>query len=492
MEQDIPQSNSSDSPPPNFKNPQTNEHLILYFSELVQRSEDFNNNIIEFPTNNNRIKELGKNDAKKAQIAQHARDTKVIVHPRVKTLIEKFIQYKKTDGTEKERRIYENMTTDGFVERALRCRPLTFFGINDITFLRNGDLDMPPAHDWNRVGTESEGKMSITEYMTYDEIAISAFIGVSVPTLFINKGGRINRGNIDDDHLKESYGIYVALTGARFERRDKMESMHMLVRSDFTTKDSGYGCHADPNSKEFKLLQIWAEFYDIKLKQDVLGFPSFDEVSEAKNQQDENAPKPAWDPSHFEAHVPNSYTPIVYINWYIYKKRIQYILEPFLEEANNRAQEEKKKAYVHAIGLGLGVWQICPQQAQWMIEVYKDILSTGNFDHIAVIDFSWFPDNIDCEPEIKTNKGQHIIQIKFSKRDPAEKLDNPDHLLVAMYAWDGNSYPGNEYWKGMLHASGDPAAACCSTISELQNPEINKEFISKISWIEKSKPHSNL
>jgi len=132
--------------------------------------------------------------------------------------------------------------------------------------------------------------------------------------------------------------------------------------------------------------------------------------------------------------------------------------------------------------LGLGVWQICPQQAQWMIDVYKDILTVGNFEHIAVIDFSWFPD-IPCEPEIKTNKGQHMIQIKFSKRDPAEKLDSSDYLLVAMYAWDGNSYPGNEYWKGMLHASGDPAAACCSTISELQNPEINKEFVSKISWM---------
>ena len=68
------------------------------------------------------------------------------------------------------------------------------------------------------------------------------------------------------------------------------------------------------------------------------------------------------------------------------------------------------------------------------------------------------------------------IKIHFSRRDPFDKLNGDEaaeKLIVASWAYDGNSFIGNEYWDNALTASGDPAAACCSQIAELLNPSIN-------------------
>jgi hypothetical protein len=153
-------------------------------------------------------------------------------------------------------------------------------------------------------------------------------------------------------------------------------------------------------------------------------------------------------------------------------------VELFLFEANDRAQKAGKQAYVHAVGLGMGAWQVTNDQEIWFLEVFAEVILSNPLDHIDDINFSWWQKTTcggKSSGECLLTSTGHKIKVIFSKRDPAQKLVGPDakKLLVCSYAWDSNAFPGNEYWCGLLDASGDPAAACCSTIPEVQNAYIN-------------------
>ena len=128
---------------------------------------------------------------------------------------------------------------------------------------------------------------------------------------------------------------------------------------------------------------------------------------------------------------------------FIYKKRLKFIIKPFLQDANRRALNLGKKAYCRVVGLGFGVWKISDIQEDLMLEVYTEILNENNFSNIADIEFLHFTKQLKLNPI-------NNIRLSFSKGNQADKLvgDHTDKLLVAMYAWDCNSYPGNEYGDG--------------------------------------------
>merc|ERR1712070_995732 len=93
---------------------------------------------------------------------------------------------------------------------------------------------------------------------------------------------------------------------------------------------------------------------------------------------------------------------------------------------------------------------------------------------IDVLEFAFFPSK-----EVPAEAGH--IEVRASKCGFAEPVG--DRLLVAMYAWDSNSHPGNEWWgedgSGWnLCMSDDSAAASCSLIASLQHPAINGERLS--------------
>jgi len=441
----------------------------LSYKALVDLSEEWNKKI-EFHTEDNRLKNFFEKDQKES-IERHAKETRILTHQATNELIDDFIKSKKASGSTKERELYKDMTRELFLERLVKCRPIFFYTSHDISQLRNGSF--PPSENWLKVGTDEEDPNDgpcLEEYLSYDEMPIAALIAVSSPTYFINSGGRQNAGyKSSNSDTYQPYGIYVGLVGARFERPDQMESLFILVTPDNNTPENGYGreipagVHVD--DAKIQKLNLWKKFYEEEY------FPTYNELE----QQATNNTLPT---GKFHKHESKYGTP-KYINIRAYKKRIRISVETFLGDANNRAEVNSTKAYVHMVGIGLGVWQVSDSQALWMIEVFADVLENHKFPHISDIDFSWFPKNMELQSKITSGKNPDL-SIHFSQRDPADKLDDSSKLLVACYAWDSNSFPGNEYWRGMLTASGDPAAACCSTIAELQNPYVNIQFTKNI------------
>lgn len=424
------------------------------FETLIEKSAKFCSNI-SFPVQTNRIAVLAAGDVfKKAIIEKQAHDARPIMHEHVLSLVNDFLAYKKEQGSDVEKALYSTMTESAFIDRLLTKRPLMFMTAADCCLLRDGQQGQG---GFEAIGTQGEQyPLVLADYLSYDEMPIAALLGVSTPTCFINNGSRYNRGVAGTPGSYQEAGVYVGLVGARFERPGRMEWAHMIVTPEQNTIEHGYGVDGQRES----LLNIWSRFYGQLL-------PTFEQA---------------------QADTSGRYiqlSPAMYLDAVVYKKRMEMVIVPFLVDANARGMQQKRKVYCHVVGLGLGVWQITPLQAQLMLEVYAHVLKSYDLSFIADIDFSWFAKAFDTCGGIgnvgvfKTDRNE--ITLHFSQRNPADKLVgvDADKLLVAQYAWDSNAYPGNEYWAGALDASGDPAAACCSTIAELQNPLINETVSAK-------------
>jgi hypothetical protein len=439
----------------------------LSFKTLAQNSAQFDIAVGKFPVQTNRIATIAGNDTVKQEtIAMQAAGVRVIMHANVRRLIQNFLNFKKASGTAVEKKVYAAMDETAFINRLLVNRPLAFLNRGDDYKLRKDTVSseslISGTGGFEMIGTNQQKEpLVLANYLSYDEMQISALLGVSTPTYFINDGDRRNQAVLGVDGSYEKTGIYTGLVGARFERPELMEYQHMLVTRDQNVASKGYG------NESPCLLRMWEKFYGEK-------FVTFDKAEGNTDRFAAITREEDVSPSRFVTQIRTE--KIGYLDTLIYKKRMRMVLEPFLLDANERGQEAGKKVYCYMVGLGTGVWAVDRERQEFEIGlVCKQILDENQLPNISDIHFGWFGDSI----KRALNKKEGHVNIHFSKRNPAAKLTGADagKLLVAMYAWDGNAYPGNEYWDTMLAASGDPAAACCSTIAELQNPLINTQML---------------
>jgi hypothetical protein len=348
------------------------------------------------------------------------------------------------------------MTADQFIDRLLLKRPVTFMNPEDVYRLRDGTTG---RGGFDKIGsTDETAPLCLADYLSYDEMKIAALLSTGGPVHFINTGARDNRGEPTPSETYIKTGICYGLVGARFEKEYHMEWEHMVISTYKHNAEFGYGPDANMQDHKNIPLKFWANYYDVAY------FPTFEQ---AKQDTSGNFLK-----------IDNT----TYLNVPVYKERMRRIIEPFLLDANARAQEMQQQAYVHTVGLGLGVWMLTEQQGQLLVDVFKETARTNRLDWISDIDFSYFPEG--CQ--ITTTSSDRIL-FHFSKRNPADPLPPQDSnkLLILNYPADANSFSGNEYWFApeYLAASGEAACACASTTSEMHNPEINTTIRSSFKVI---------
>ncbi|RYO92475.1 hypothetical protein DL766_000173 [Monosporascus sp. MC13-8B] len=301
------------------------------------------------------------------------------------------------------------------------------------------------TRQWDRVGTDVEGRnenpaLRLAEYLSYDEMMLGSLLGVSGPSHFVNDGDRCNRAVEAAPGTYEPRGVVVGLVGARFERPGRMDSVHCLPSSRGTAQHP-------------QLTALFQNFFT-------------------------GSAHPRDQPAAFDAAM--------------YKARMRATVDVLLLEANDRALAAGRKAYVYVVGFGLGVWKVDNAQPRLYVEAFAEALgdlgTSGGLGSLGTLEFAWIDLPATTQRQVTDAAARLGVRVKFSRRNPAAKLagEETDQLLVLSYAWDSNAFPGNEYWLGSLAASGDPAAACMSTISELHNPVMNPGFLERIKVLQPS------
>ncbi|KAG0730422.1 hypothetical protein GWK47_028285 [Chionoecetes opilio] len=406
---------------------------------LDQVTEASNNFLVEFPLNTARLKTHLKNGKNPWDLETQINSAYPLLHHRCLPLLAAFLSFKSKHGTRVERAVYEGMSLLGLVDRLLLNRPVTFLGRNDQYLLRDRTRG---KGGFEGIGSEQEAlPLCLKEYLSYDEMKLSALLSVSSRSFFVNDGSRRNKGVPGAEGSFQDSGVIAGMVGARMKKAGFMEWQDCVVTAKQNTVQGGYG----PARAGRHLQHLWARMWGVTL--------------------------PVWEATTVNDNFLKVNT-TTRLNVVAYKARMQLTAETLLAEAKSRAEAAGLKAYVHVVGLGLGVWRASHQQDALFVDAWGDAIKESDVTHVAHIDFSW----IGAEACQGVRDGEVFpatqTVVHFSSRSLHDPVP-PGTLLVVSYAWDGNSLPGNEYWIGKLCSTGDGAAACSSGVAELHNAHIN-------------------
>jgi len=421
-----------------------------YYLEMVRDASAFIQAIGKsWPTKNNNP--YAGAQLNRDQFTQDAKNARPIIHEDMVPLLKSWLNHKKSQGTAAEKSVYGNLDIVGLVDRLITKRAVKFINKNDQGFDRSG---VKINNNW--IGIEKDANR-LKDYMSYDELRLSALVTVSSPVQIINTGDRSNKGRLDNNCVNQA--IYLGQVGGRFEKSEGglMEFDHMID---------------DQYRKIDGTTPFFEQFY----------------------WRGHDAGKGTLTAIHKRGFLED-----------VMLSRYMKMAEIHLAEGQHWGKSRNRDVRISAVGLGLGAWvpkkYIQPARMDLLfVDAYSKMLTHmwSRLGKIKVIEFVWhnfksaFERNISSFNEMDPNPQQlpngrigykhkaSGVMFAFhtqSSADNGHQFLKVPELIVANYAWDSNAFPGNEYWSGQLTASGDPAAACCSTIWNHHNPMINKKYM---------------
>lgn len=441
------------------------------FEELVKRASRLPYKV---PTTHNTLSAVANGDpARQHAIERFAAQTHPFMHVRATRLAEEFLKFKRTLGTDKEMSFYgkAKMDVGQFITRLLQHRPLVFMDADDQYVLVTGQRG-EGSDNFVNIGTDAEKEpLTLASYISYDEMQVSALLGVAVPSFFINDGSRQNGGKPGAPGTFEGEGLVIDQVGCRFERPGLMEWQHMVVSKQQNIPQRGYGPVAGRNAS---LLDVWAAFYGLD------HFPTYLEAKEASSLPGQG---------HLWFKIDAGF-----LNVHVFLERYRIIAQTFLSECSGWGLKQNTPGSTSSrTGSYCTVqesierepwWTIDSHQSLWLLQSFKDVLTTLRFPGVRVVDFARFNDvffkQVFGQDGILNSTHGSVVEVRHSSREPGARLSGKYKGLRTVYtfAGDSNGYPGNEYWLGELGSSADPAAAASSLIPWLQNPSINPSGLS--------------
>lgn len=242
---------------------------------------------------------------------------------------------------------------------------------------------------------------------------------------FINDGNRANCGHpIDDVSKIEREGLVVGMIGARFERKEVMEFQDIVITENQNTREKGYGVKSFEMVKRHK--SVMKRLNPLKKVNKLKGRQDYRRIwNKFYEEYDHLYTEVTRDNKRFA----DTLNTLITFDNVMMKKRYAISFDMLLLEAEKRAKDAGKLAYIHVVGFGLGVWRAASQQEKIFLEVFYQRLKylLPFLNNIGVVHFAWF--NMNEWGDLKNNgflKSDYHprggIKTFLSKRNPNDKL----------------------------------------------------------------------